>query len=166
MRFALCDFLSDMRQTGAKEGIVWMAVGVAICILSGRIGLGSFREPGAGFVAFISGVSLVVIGTIMSLSKGFSKPSSETPLASHPPPKLRNARLAYTLVLLVAYGLILNALGYIVTTFLVLFGLFYDRGANRLLPSALGSIFTVGLTYLIFETWLHVQLPRGILPWW
>jgi putative tricarboxylic transport membrane protein len=155
-----------MKQTGAKEGIVWMVVGVVICILSWRIDLGSFREPGAGFVAFISGVSLVVIGAIMSLSKGFSRPGSKTPPASQPPLKLRKARLAYTLALLVAYSLVLNALGYIVTSIVVLFGLFYDRGTNRFLPSALGSVLTVVLTYLIFDTWLQVQLPRGILPWW
>jgi len=57
-------------------------------------------------------------------------------------------------------------LGYIVATFVLMLGLFYDRGTNRFLSSGLASALTVGVTYLIFVTWLRVQLPRGILPWW
>ena len=156
-----------MTRGGTKEGMVWILIGGAICLLSWRIGLGSFRDPGAGFVAFASGVSLVVIGVIMALQKVSLKRASDTGRGSagflrHP----RWFRLVYTLGLLVGYGLMLNTLGYIVSTCFIMFGLFYDRGTNRFLPSVLASILTVGLTYLIFETWLRVQLPRGIFPWW
>jgi hypothetical protein len=69
-------------------------------------------------------------------------------------------------MVLVGYGLALDLLGYLITTFLVMFALFYDRGTNRLLPSVLASLLTVVSTYLIFGTWLRIQLPRGIFPWW
>jgi putative tricarboxylic transport membrane protein len=150
-----------------KEGIIWMIIGGAICFLSWRIRLGSFREPGAGFVAFASGVCLVVIGLIMTLSKTFSKVSSDSDQSvDRPFLKLPKFPLVYTVVVLVGYGLVLDLLGYLMTTFLVMFALFYDRGTNRFLPSALASLLTVVSTYLIFETWLRVQLPRGIFPWW
>ena len=156
-----------MKGTGTKEGFVWIVVGVAICILSWRIDLGSFREPGAGFVAFVAGVALVMIGLIMTLSKTFSRRSSNTDQgARRPSPRLPKFPLVYTVALLVGYGLVLDLLGYLTTTFLVMLGLFYNRGTNRLLPSVLASFLTVVSTYLIFETWLRVQLPRGIFPWW
>ncbi len=156
-----------MKQIGKQEGWVWLVVGGAICLLSWRVDLGSFREPGAGFVSFFAGLSLVAIGVIMTLSKTFSTVSSNTDQA----PRGRffhrkRFRLAYTLAFIVAYGLVLDGLGYVVTTFLVMLGLFYDRGTNRLVPSALASLLTVISTYLIFQTWLHCQLPRGVFPWW
>jgi hypothetical protein len=116
---------------------------------------------------FASGLSLVVIGLIMTLSKKFSKTTSDSEhsadLPSFKPPKFP---LVYTVLVLVAYDLVLDLLGYLVTTFLVMFALFYDRGANRFLSSVLASLLTVVSTHLIFETWLRVQLPRGIFPWW
>jgi putative tricarboxylic transport membrane protein len=153
----------SMTRVGTKEGVIWVIIGGFICLLSWRIDLGSFNEPGPGFVAFASGLSLIIIGSVMALSKTFAKRS---PGAGRPRWALPKFRLFYTLLLLVGYGLVLQCLGYIVTTFLVLFGLFYDRGINRFLPSFLGSLLTVVITYLVFETWLRVQLPRGILPWW
>jgi hypothetical protein len=156
-----------MKQVGTKEGFIWILVGGFICILSWRIGLGSFREPGAGFVSFAAGICLVAIGLIMTFSKTFSKrPSGGDPGVDRSLLALPRFRLVYTVLLLVGYGLALPRLGYLVTTFLMMFGLFYDRGINRFLPSVLGSLLTVVSTFLIFETWLRVQLPRGVFPWW
>ena len=148
-----------MKSVGTKEGLVWIVVGIVICLLSLRIDLGSFREPGAGFVPFASGLALVVIGVVMRLSSSAGARDDRSFLRM---PKLP---LVYTMVLLIGYGVVLDGLGFIVTTFLMMFGLFYDRGANRPLPSALASLATVAFTYLLFETWLHCQLPRGIFPW-
>ncbi len=162
-----------MKKRGTKEGIVWIIAGGVICYLSWRVHLGSFREPGAGFVAFVAGIALVIVGLLMSLSISFGK---QPPLSGQPSQTPQNggraflhlpkAPLLYTVAALVGYGLVINVLGYLITTFLVMFALFYDRGTNRLIPSALSSLVTVAATYLIFETWLRCQLPRGILPWW
>jgi len=156
-----------MDRVGTKEGIIWIAAGGSICFLSVRIGLGSFHEPGPGFVASASGLSLVVIGLIMTFSRKFSKPSSKNGQnAGRPFLRLPKFSLVYTVLTVVGYGLVLDLLGYLITTFLVMFALFYDRTANRFLTSVLASLLTVVSTYLIFETWLRVQLPRGIFPWW
>jgi putative tricarboxylic transport membrane protein len=156
-----------MKQVGTKEGMIWIMIGGGICFLSWRIRLGSFNEPGAGFVAFASGVSLVVIGMIMTFSKTFLKRSSDGSRgAERPFFKLPKFPLVYTMGVLVGYGLVLNLLGYLITTFLLMLALFYDRGTNRFFPSVSASLLTVVSTYLIFETWLRVQFPRGILPWW
>src|SRR3972149_11097948 len=118
-----------MRWAGTTEGLIWIIIGGAIGILSWRIGLGSFREPGAGFVAFASGLSLVLIGLIMTLSKTFPKPSSDAGCSVFV--ELHNVRLLYALGLLVGYGLVLETVGYIVATFLLMLGLFHNRGTNR-----------------------------------
>jgi hypothetical protein len=162
-----------MKKKGTKEGLIWIFAGCLICFLSWRIHLGSFREPGAGFVAFAAGIALVIVGVLMSLSVSFGNRAPESKQPSSAPQeagaaflRLPKLPVLYTVAALLGYGLVVNALGYLITTFLVMFALFYDRGTNRLIPSALSSLLTVVMTYLIFETWLRCQLPRGILPWW
>ncbi len=156
-----------MKQVGTKEGFLWILIGCVICVLSWQIGLGSFQEPGAGFVAFAAGISLVVIGLIMFLSRALaSSLRNEGHGVQRPALALPKFRLVYTVLVLAGYALVLQTLGYITTTFLAMFCLFSDRGTNRFLPSVLASILTVVSTYLIFDTWLRIQLPRGIFPWW
>jgi hypothetical protein len=155
-----------MKKVNIKEGIAWFIAGTIICFLSWRIHLGSFNEPGPGFVAFASGIALIVIGVIMTLSRALSNRAANKGDKDTSSSKLPPFPVVYTVLLLVGYGLALDLLGYIVTTFLGMFALFYDRGVNRFFPSILASLLTVVVTYLIFETWLRCQLPRGVFPWW
>ncbi len=156
-----------IKQIRKVEGFFWIGIGVIICLLAWKLKLGSFREPGPGFVAFISGLFVSMIGLVMGLSGLLSKISPRSRIdfdqtffiASWP-------RLIYTMGLLLSYGLLLNTLGYILTTFLVMSGLFYDREKSRWVSSGLASLISVGVTYLVFQVWLRCQFPRGIFPWW
>jgi Tripartite tricarboxylate transporter TctB family len=156
-------------QIRKNEAIFWIALGAFVCFLGWRIKVGTFRAPGPGFFALAAGLALIVIGTFMLFSKTVSKAGGQakpdTDRASLISGLLK-WRFAATMGLLVAYAVFLNALGYILCTFLVMCGLFYDWGKNRLLNAFLASLATTAVTYLIFETWLRTQLPRGILPWW
>jgi hypothetical protein len=75
-------------------------------------------------------------------------------------------RLAYTVALLVAYAILMDPLGYMISTFLVMFGLFFDWEKKNWFWSLFFSITASLVSYLIFEVWLHCQFPRGMLPWW
>jgi len=156
-----------IKQIRKVEGFFWIGIGVLICLLAWKSKLGSFREPGPGFVALISGLFVSIVGLVMGLPEFFPKISLRNgtdfnqtfSIASWP-------RLIYTMVLLLSYGLLLNTLGYLLTTFLVMWGLFYDREKSRLVSSCLASLASVGVTYLVFEVWLRCQFPRGFFPWW
>jgi hypothetical protein len=158
-----------IRQIRKDEAIFWIGLGAFVCFLGWRIKIGTFQEPGPGFFALIAGLSLIVIGTLMLLSKTLSKPQAEVDYGTNHVSLLNSVlkgRILATMVLLVAYAFFLNALGFILCTFLVIWGLFYDWGKNRFFPTLLASLATTGATYLMFDTWLRCQLPRGILPWW
>jgi hypothetical protein len=151
------------------EAIFWIALGAFICFLGWRIKIGNFHGPGPGFFALIAGLALIIIGALMFLSKTVSKTEGETRAGAHdvnPAGHVLKKRLVPTMALLVGYAAFLNLLGYILCTFLVMWGLFYDWGKNRLLNTFLASLATTVVTYLIFEAWLRTQLPRGIFPWW
>lgn len=149
------------------EGFFWMGLGTAICFLAWRVHLGTFLEPGPGFVAFTSGLFLCIVGLIMALSQILSRISLESGFDLNLTfQNISWRRLAYTMALLIGYAVFLNALGYFLTTFLVMCGLLYDREKNNWLLSFVTSLVIVGGSYLVFEVWLRSQLPRGVFPWW
>ncbi len=159
-----------MIRKGKREGFFWFGIGMIICILGWKIGLGSFQEPGSGFIAFLSGLLICILGLLIVLPK--ESPKSLLEAHSGFRRAFRGAPvflLLLTVGVLLGYGIFLEILGYNLTTFLVmwaLFYLFYEKGKRRIVWSALASFATAGVTYLVFEVWLRSQLPRGIFPWW
>lgn len=149
------------------EGICWIGIGIIICILALQFDLGSFHEPGPGFVAFLSGLFLSGIGLVMTISRAVSKNRpGQVPDADHTFQIISWPRLTYTTGLLLGYTLLIETLGYILATFLLMWGMFYDWEKKNWAWSFLFSIVTALVSYIMFEVWLRCQLPRGVFPWW
>jgi hypothetical protein len=169
------------------EGPIWVIIGVIISVWSFRTGLGTFKEPGVGFVAFASGLFIIAVGGFVAVLRRprrqevqasdrhqtpdtlSTQGSVLSPHTSYLSPSFVESapfKLTYTLALLLFYALLLDRLGYIIMTFIVLLGLFFDPVHPRRAGPLLASFLSVAVTYLVFEVWLRSQLPRGILPWW
>ena len=150
------------------EGPVWLLIGIIITTWSFRTGLGTFKEPGVGFVAFASGLFIMAVGAIITVLRRPKTQKIGTISEKIDSRFLESApfKITYTLALLVFYALLLDFFGYIVTTFIVLFGLFFDPVGRRWAGPLLASFLSVTTTYLVFEVWLRSQLPRGVFPWW
>lgn len=154
------------REIGNFEGFVWMGIGVVICLISWQTNLGSLWQPGSGFMGFISGFFILVVGLIMVFRRRLSKSPPLIGTDSNSTSHISSwSRIIYTVALLLAYAILLNTLGYIITTFLVMWGLFYHRRRGNLFLSCITSLITVVVTYVVFDVWLLVQFPRGIFPW-
>jgi putative tricarboxylic transport membrane protein len=81
----------------------------------------------------------------------------------HEPGRIGN--LAILLGSIIAYTLLVQPVGFIVTTFALLVLLMKRLGASwkaTLFAAALGT----AVTYLMFAYWLRVPLPAGILQAW
>lgn len=148
------------------EEIFWVGIGVIICVLALQLDLGSFHEPGPGFVALFSGLFLSCIGVGMIISGAVSKKLGQGAEAHSTFQFDSWRRLMYTMGLLLMYTVLLNRVGFILTTVLAMFGLFFDWEQRNWFWSAFFSIATALVSYLVFEIWLHCQLPRGLFPWW
>lgn len=154
------------------EGPAWIIIGVAICLYAYKMGLGSFREPGAGFVAFVTGLFLMLMGAliVMGRKRDLQRiPKNEKVEVCDSEASFLGSpafKFAYAVAFLLVYALLLDHLGYILTTFLVMFGLFYDPGRRRFGMALTAAFLSASMTYVVFEIWLHSQLPRGVFPWW
>jgi putative tricarboxylic transport membrane protein len=149
------------------EGLFWIGIGLLICYLSWRAHLGTFIEPGPGFMPFVVGLFISVVSLIMLLTQILSRASRQDAfdigLVFRRVPK---NKLGLTAAVLVCYALLLGKLGYIIATFLLMWFLLYDWKKKNWVASLLSSLAIVMCSYLLFEVWLRSQLPRGLLPWW
>jgi putative tricarboxylic transport membrane protein len=90
-------------------------------------------------------------------SQGVKKPEG-------PPPNYRRVLLGFFVFL--AYVASLNIIGYMTSTFLFILGLSWSigprdrRGLPKLVAVACGTALVI---YLVFEKYLFVFLPRGLL---
>ena len=70
------------------------------------------------------------------------------------------------MVSLVAYALLLEKLGFLITAFLFLFVLFSAFDSRRWFFALGVSLLTISITYTLFVLVLRVELPSGLLRFW
>ena len=151
-----------MKTLDRMSGLVWVFLGIAICIGSVKLRLGGFHKPGPGFMPFLAGSFLTLLGSILAgstIAKGLEKEKTKGKEAWM---NVNWKRFLFTLSGLFAYALLLEPIGFYPTAFLFLFFLFKLTEPKRwLMPAGLAGI-SVLLSYLIFSVWLKVQFPIGI----
>jgi hypothetical protein len=138
----------------------WLIIAIFVCFEAGRTGLGSFHDPGPGFLPFLAALvlgmlALTVIANTLVRTRGTLKVAALW--------KGRNwGKVLIVIILLVAYSLLLTVLGYIVTTFVLMIFMFGLLGRPKLWIQSVSALVTSVVTYLIFAVWLQVQLPKGV----
>ncbi len=144
------------------EGLVWAGLGLALCMGSLRLGLGTLQSPGTGFASFLGGGLLGVFGFILTVYSRLEKSSPQeiTPRISSPA-KLKQPLLA--LLVLFSYPLLLKVFGFILSTFFFLFFLFKAMEPRKWFTLMVISLGGSLACYLVFQVWLRVSFPKGIL---
>ena len=126
-----------------------------------RYGFGSLSEPGVGFITFFAGAILALLSLLLFFSSFREK--EKTAGLRELWAGLDVQKVLYVLLLLVVYTVLLRPGGFLLCTFLLLFLLFRVKGAYGIWTTLLASFFVTAVSYLVFQVWLQVQLPRGIL---
>jgi putative tricarboxylic transport membrane protein len=150
-----------MKKYDQMSSGIWLLFAIYICVESIRLPLGSFRDPGPGFLPLLVGILLGAL----SLISFFQARTGKSPESSEPwYPRKRWKNLIWVLGALLAYAGILDALGFLVSTFLLLIFLFRSSLEPRSWPWAIGGSLIASVScYVVFELWLRTQLPKGFL---
>ena len=136
-----------------KTGLFFLAFSSFVIWESLRVGLGTLKRPGSGFLSFCAGVILAAFSLVLiRRSRGLREPV-----------KPLSGRVVLALGLLLIYSLVLDSLGFVLSTF-ILVGLFFRLAAPRpwWFLLAMSALVTF-LAYLVFGILLHVYFPQGIL---
>jgi putative tricarboxylic transport membrane protein len=150
-----------MKKYDRITSVVWLGFAVYICVESIRLPLGSFHDPGPGFLPLLVGIILAGLSvvcfqraqTVELKGQGESWYSQE-----------RWKNLIWVLLTLFAYALTLDHLGFLIGTFLFLAFLFrLGMGPQKWFWAIGGSLMASLSCYAVFELWLQTQLPKGIL---
>ena len=150
-----------MNKNDRMSSGVWLLFSGYICVESLRLPLGSFRDPGPGFLPLLVGILLAAL-TLVSFfqARPGKAPDSREPWY----PRQRWKNLIGILCALLAYAGILDVLGFLISTFLLLVFLFRSSLEPRSWPWAIGGSLIASIScYVVFELWLRTQLPKGFL---
>ncbi|HSR13900.1 MAG TPA: tripartite tricarboxylate transporter TctB family protein [Thermodesulfobacteriota bacterium] len=149
-----------MNKYDRVSGLIWLGLAVYICVEAVRLPLGSWRDPGPGFLPLGAGLGLALLSVVDLL-----RSNAGTAKAPPGPWYSRERWKAVVLILLslVAYSFLLDTLGFLVTTFLFLMLLFRFVEPQPWKIAIGGSALASVAAYVIFEVWLKTQLPPGIL---
>jgi putative tricarboxylic transport membrane protein len=144
--------------TAVAGAFFWVLVGVLACYGANQLGRGSVAEPGAGFIFFWSGLVLMILSLIVLAD---SVRSSEDTVRRIP--KINWPKITLVLFSLLLYAFFLERLGFVLTTFVLmsfLLGCIQGAGWFRSVCVASAAALT---SYAIFELWLNIRLPKGIV---
>jgi putative tricarboxylic transport membrane protein len=146
------------------SSLFWLAVGILICIGSLRLSLGEFRNPGPGFLSFFAGLVITGLALVVHLQsrkrRARRRNEESEPIWSDPK---KGMKIVMTVVALLVYAVVMNYLGFLLSTFLFLAFILKTIEPQRWSVTLIGSLIFSVAFYVIFEVGLQSQLPKGLL---
>jgi hypothetical protein len=136
-----------------------LIVGLYVFVGSFGLGLGTFQEPGPGFIFLFAG-SLLTIFSLNELRKTFLKKGGDR--------KTLWSDVKWTKILLVLIGIsaflyFFERLGFIFSIFLLMLFLYKVVEPTRWWIALFSSFLTTLAAYIIFELWLKIPFPQGLI---
>lgn len=153
-----------MRRRNWICGAVWLAIAVAICLSSYRLGLGTFTAPGAGLFPFAIGAALgalslwLIVNAVLERSPASEVPDPECRWEWY---SLKNVLLG--VATLVGATAILETTGIFVTTLVLVLVFTKVIAKARWSLSVAVSVALAASIHLLFIELLGMPLPKGPL---
>jgi putative tricarboxylic transport membrane protein len=146
-------------------GVIWFLIGLSMCIGSFKLSLGEIHNPGPGFMPFLTGAVLALLGLVLILLAIVRKLRREEGGEGKEIFFVRENRKRFLIstATLLGYTVLFEPIGYLLSTFIffyIMIKLMTPKG--WLMPLVLSGSATI-LGYLVFTVWLKAQFPKGIL---
>ena len=139
----------------AYSGFFFLGLATLTIVESLRMGTGTMKEPGAGFLSLAIGMALAVFSLVL-IVRGWKPAQSSSPVK-------HSATTIIALVSLFIYSLIMDRIGFVVATFLLVAVLFQLAERRRWWVLLGMSALVTAVAYLLFGVVLKVYFPEGIL---
>lgn len=132
--------------------LFWIGVGIFFALEGIRLNLGTFRNPGPGFLPVIMALILILF-SLFILAKGLIRPERHII-------RILWKRHAWMIASVFLYGLLLELIGFLFSTFItmvIFFGLL--RGKSRWAMVFIYSGATALAAWLVFSMALGIPFP-------
>jgi hypothetical protein len=140
------------------SSLFWMFLSAYVCIASLRMGIGTLRNPGMGFMTLGAAGILGILSLVLFAGSFFRGKRDE------PGPAFSGIlwkRILFVVIVIIGYAKFLPDLGYLISTFLLVSSLFLILKGTRWWWALSLSLVTTFFTYYIFAMCLNCQFPRG-----
>ena len=141
------------------SSLVLLVFSFLTCVGSYRlpVGIGSWHDPGPGFFPFWAGIIMGILSFAAYMKALRIKGEDIGPWYSRE--KWRKVLLIMAVI--AGYALVLETLGFVLSTFLLLFTLFKVAEDQGWWVSVGGSLVVAVVSFVVFDRWLKLQLPKG-----
>ena len=143
------------------SGTFWLCFSILITIQSYRLGLGTLRQPGPGFLFFWVNILLGIMSLIVLIRAWMGKKVEGAQPALFQGQNI--PKIIFVLLSLFLYVILMETLGFILVTLFLFIFLLGMIEKKRWLLTVFVSIVVTVISYLIFEIWLKSMLPEGLL---
>jgi hypothetical protein len=146
-----------MKRIGSEVvgGLFWVAIGIFFAVGGILLKAGTPRNPGPGFLPLIMALllvsfSLLVLSKGLMTAGGFSK-------------RIQWKRQVVLVVTVFLYGMLLDLVGFLLSTFVLMFALFalQSRGEKGWPSLFVYAATTALIGWLVFSVALKVPFPQG-----
>ena len=147
-----------MRRRELAAAAVLLAFGLFAVTQARGLRFGTVAAPGPGFFPLCLAAALSLAGVGLLVQAWRATPAGAVASTAG----ARRFAVAGTLVSLLIYALVLEWVGFLLATFGLLVFFFRALQRQSWLVVVTGSLATSLLAYLVFKTWLRVNLPGGL----
>jgi putative tricarboxylic transport membrane protein len=140
----------------------WLLFSFYFAIESYRLGLSMAHRPGPGFFPFIATVGIGLIAAwrlIANVRNGAPDDSADAGMRDE------LGLVACVIAGIIAYAVLLDTLGFLVCTFLLVAFYLKVIAARRWLVSLCFAAAVALTSHFFFDVLLKAELPRGLLSW-
>jgi hypothetical protein len=140
------------------SSLFFLLVSIMVLIGSIRLGIGTTRAPGAGFITFGASALLGILSLSLVVKTLVKKQEPEEAV-------FRGTlwwRVAFAGLAVLGYALLLPILGYLITSFLLMSFLYWLVRAQRWYWIIISSLLSSLASWGLFSKLLNCQFPTGI----
>jgi putative tricarboxylic transport membrane protein len=148
-----------VRKQNLASSLVLILFSCVICYYAIQTRVGIPTNPGPGFFPLMIGIGLLLLSLILFF-QAYKNPRSSDQ-------EQRRGKTRWWAIILLAisvviYCLILETLGYLISTLLLTLFIFRAIEPQRWRIVIIGGLGSTLFSYLLFQVWLKIDLPIGI----
>jgi putative tricarboxylic transport membrane protein len=143
--------------------LLFMAIGIVVSLEAYRLQAYSQSQyVGDHTLPAILGILFVVLGGVLLLQsfRALKETKTRKPVSNNSSVQLR---MLLCFASLFVYTWLMNAVGYLLATWIVSFALFCLIGSYRIGMAMFFALLLTGCLYVVFILWLQITFPTGFL---
>jgi putative tricarboxylic transport membrane protein len=144
------------------SSLVWVVIGLIFCVGGVRYGVYYAGGPGPGFLAFVGGIILSSLGLAVLISTCLHVKEKRDEVEKFFPEEDSFKKVFLTIMALCLYALLFEYLGFLFTTFLIMFFLLRFIDPLKWSTVWITAILTATIFYIAFQVVIGIPFPRGI----